>query len=181
MQAGEGDLQSLIGLHHSAYDGADGLLQEVDIAILAGDDLFPVPLIHVDGMEVVHFLVTADGVHIGEQTLAHVEFIALQRQTFPLGQRMHHLTVGGHIGDIEGNRAFHAVQVIIQTGVLADKQGSGNAAQIQRLPQIDLKVTLDELDGALHLVDRQRRFVTGGNEYLTHALAPLSIKICILL
>ena len=120
-------------------------------------------------MEVVYLLVAADGVHIGEQALAHVELIALQRQTLPLGQGVYHLTVSAHIGDIKGNRALHAVQVIIQTGILTDKQGSGDPAQIQRLPQIDLKVTLDELDGALHLIDGQRRLVTGGNENLTHA------------
>ena len=82
---------------------------------------------------------------------------------------MYHLTVGAHVGDVEGDGALHTVQVIIQAGVLPDEQGSGDPAQIQRLSQIDLEVTLDELNGALHLIDGQRRLVTGGNENLTHA------------
>ena len=87
---------------------------------------------------------------------------------------MNHLTVSPHIGDIKRNRPLYAIQVIIQTGILTDKQRSGDPTQIQRLPQIDLEVTLNKLDSTLHFIDRQRRFVTGGNENLTHALAPLS-------
>ena len=50
VQAGKSDLQRVVGLHHGAHDGPDSLLQEVDVAILTGDNLFPVPLIHIDGV-----------------------------------------------------------------------------------------------------------------------------------
>ena len=169
MQAGEGDLQGVVGLHHSAYDGADGLAQVLLIAVLALDDLFPVPLIHIDGVEVVHLLVAADGVHVGEQALAGLEVIALQRQALPLGQGVHHLTGGAHIGDIKGNRALHAVEVVVQTGILLHEQRSGNPAQIQRLPQIHLKIALDELDSPLHLIGGQRRLVAGRDRQFAHA------------
>ncbi len=120
-------------------------------------------------MEVVHLLVAADGVHIGEQTLAGLEVVALQRQTLPLGQRMHHLSLCAHIGDIKGHGALHAVEVIVQTRILIHKQGSGNAPQIQRLPQIHLEIALDELDCALHLIGRQRRFVPSRDRHFAHA------------
>ena len=148
---------------------ADGLAQVLLIAVLAFDDLFPVPLIHIDGVEVVHLLVAADGVHVGEQALAGLEVIALQRQALPLGQGVHHLTGGAHIGDIKGNRALHAVEVVVQTGILLHEQRSGNPAQIQRLPQIHLKIALDELDSPLHLIGGQRRFVAGRDRQFAHA------------
>ena len=169
VQAGEGDLQSVVCLHHGAHDGADGLLQEVHRAVTALDDLFPVPLIHIDGVEVVHLLVAADGVHIGEQTLAGLEVVALQRQTLPLGQGMHHLALCAHIRDIEGHRALHAIEVIVQTRILLHEQGSRNAPQIERLPQIHLEIALDELDCALHLIGRQRRFVPSRDRHFAHA------------
>ena len=70
---------------------------------------------------------------------------------------MHHLTVRAHVGNIERNGALHAVQVIVQTGIFADEQRGGHAAQIQRLPEVHLKIALDEFNGALHLIDGQRR------------------------
>ena len=120
-------------------------------------------------MEVVHLLIAADGVHVGEQTLAGLEAVALQRQTLPLGQRVYHLPGGAHIGDVEGDRALHAVEVVVQAGILLHEQGSGDTAQIQRLPQIHLKIAFDELDGALHLVGGQRRLVSGGDRQFAHA------------
>ena len=169
VQAGERHLQRIVGLHHCADDGADGLLQIGHVAVAALDDLLPVPLIHVDGVEVVHLLVAADGVHVGEQALAGLEVVALQRQTLPLGQGVYHLPVCAHIGNIKGNRALHAVQVVVQAGIFLYEQGSGNTAQIQRLPQIHLKIALDELNGALHLIGGQRRLVPGGDRQLAHA------------
>ena len=169
VQAGESDLQGVVGLHHRAHDGADGLAQVLLIAVLPLDDLFPVPLIHIDGVEIVHLLVAADGVHIGEQALAGLEVVALQRQTLPLGQRVYHLAGGTHVGNVERNGALHAVEVIVQTGTLLHEQGSGDPAQIQRLPQIHLKIALDELNGPLHLVGGQRRLVAGRDRQFAHA------------
>jgi len=80
-----------------------------------------------------------------------------------------HLTGGAHIGDIKGNRALHAVKVVVQTGILLHEQGSGDTAQIQRLPQVHLKIALDELDRALHLIGGQRRFVAGRDRQFAHA------------
>ena len=90
---------------------------------------------------------------------------------------MDHLAVDAHVGDIEGDRALHAVQIIVQAGILVHKEGGGYPAQIQRLAQVDLEIALDELDGTLHLVGVQRRFISCGNVNLAHASAPLFHKI----
>ena len=169
VQAGEGDLQGVVGFHHGTDDGTDGLLQIRHVAVTAFDDLFPVPLIHVHGVEVVHLLVAADGVHIGEQTLTGLEVVTLQCQTLPLCQGVHHLTLRAHVGNVEGHGTLHAVEVIVQTRILIHEQGSGNAPKIQRLPQIHLEIALDELDSALHLVGGQRRLVPGRDRHFAHA------------
>ena len=39
-------------------------LQSLYIALVFGDDLFPIPLIDIDGMDIVGILITTDGVHI---------------------------------------------------------------------------------------------------------------------
>ena len=119
-------------------------------------------------MEVVHLFVAADGVHIGEQALADIELVALERQTLPLGEALHDLRVVVDVGDIEADGALHAVEVIVQTGIFFHEEGSGNAAQIERVAQVDLKITLDEFNGALHLVNVQRRVIVGGNVGLAH-------------
>ena len=169
VQAGERDLQGVFGLYHSAHDGAHGLLQIGHVAVAALNDLLPVPLVHIHGVEVVHFLIAADSVHIGEQALAGLEVVALQRQTLPLGQGMHHLALCAHIRDIEGHRALHAIEVIVQTRILLHEQGSRNAPQIERLPQIHLEIALDELDCALHLIGGQRRLVPSRDRHFAHA------------
>ena len=115
VQAGESDLQSLIGLTYSAHDCPDGLAQVLLCTVFPGDDLLPVPLVYIDRVGVVHLFVPADGVHIGKQALAYIELVFLQRKTLPLGQRVNYLRIGAHIGDVKGYGALHAIEVIVQT------------------------------------------------------------------
>ena len=128
-------------------------------------------------MGVVHLFVAADGIHIREQALAHIELIFLQRQTLPLGQGMYHLGRGAHIGNIERDGALHTIEVIVQTRIFIDEQRGGHSAQIQCLTEVDLKIALDELDGALHFIHGQRCFVPFGNNDFAHVGYHLSIKI----
>ena len=50
---------------------------------------FPVPLIHVDGMQIVQLFVRADGVHIGVNAVTSFNFVVGQGEAFPFGQGMH--------------------------------------------------------------------------------------------
>ena len=168
VQAREGDAERVVRLDDGADNVTHRALEVGDVAVAGVDDLFPVPLIDVDGVEVVHLFVAADGVHIGEQALADIELVALERQTLPLGEALHDLRVVADVGDIEADGALHAVEVIVQTGIFFHEEGSGNAAQIERVAQVDLKITLDEFNGALHLVNVQRRVIVGGNVGLAH-------------
>ena len=97
-----------------------------------------------------------------------MELIALQGQPLPLGQRVDHLPGGVYVGDIEGDRALHAVQVIVQAAALHDKQGSRDALEVQRHAELLLKDRLDEADGLLGVIQTQKALVSFRNDNVTH-------------
>ena len=56
------------------------------VPLLRRDDLFRVPLIHIDRVEVVKRFIPPDSVHICIQSLAGVESVAMERIALPFGQ-----------------------------------------------------------------------------------------------
>ena len=60
-----------LGLAKHLVHGSDGVLQGVQISVFSGDDLFPIPLIHIDGMDIVRLLVPAYGAHVCIQAFPH--------------------------------------------------------------------------------------------------------------
>ena len=130
--------------------------------------LFPVPLIHVDGVKVVHLLIPADGVHVGVEAGALRELVPLQGQALPLGQGVDHLPVGAHVGNVEGDRAFHAVEVVVQAGAAVHEQRGGHPVEVQPHAQAVLELLMDQFDGPLQLVVAEGHPVAGGNGGFTH-------------
>ena len=177
VQARERDAKRVVRLADRADDVAHGAFEILDRAVFPRDDLFPVPLVDVDGVKIVDLLVAPDGVHVGEQTLADIELVALQRQPLPLGQRMHDLRLGMDVRDIKTDRPLIAVQIVVQAGGLLHEQGSRDAAQIERVRQIRLEIAFDKFDGALQLIHGQRRTVALRDEDLAHGDASLSMEI----
>ena len=113
-------------------DAPDDTFQITACPVVFRDDRFPVPLIHVQRMEVVQFLVGTDGIHVGINAIARLYLVVGQRQPFPFRQRVYHFCPClSHILDGEGNRPLDAVQVVIdaQTGLY--EQRCRDAAQPQ--------------------------------------------------
>ena len=140
------------------------------------DDLFPVPLIHIDGVEVVQLLVAADGVHVAVQALAHPEAVVLQGLALPLGQRLHHLCFGAAVLDVEGDLPLDAVQVVVQAGGRLQKQRRGHAVEVQRGAERVCEQPLHRADGALGVVQVQRGRIVCRNDGFTHGSLPLSCR-----
>ena len=96
-------------------DFADNRLQELEVALLGGDDALPVPLIDVGGMVVIEEIVLAHGAHVGADTLTNFAIELLERDAFPLGRGLHHLRVDGMqvaiIRDMELNRRARPVTI----------------------------------------------------------------------
>ena len=175
-QAGEGHIQRVAGLTHGGDDGPDGGLQIRLVPVLPGDDLLPVPLVHIDGVEVVQLLVPADGVHVAVQALAHAEAVVLQGLTLPLCQRLHHLCLNAAVPDVKGDLAFHAVQVVVQAGGSLQKQRSRHAVEVQRGTQGVGEQPLHGADGTLGVVQVQRGCVVLRDHRFAHNSLPLSFR-----
>ena len=166
-------MQVHLGGADGRHDGAHHALEIGFVAVLHADYLFPVPLVHVDGVEIVQIFIAADGVHIAVQALAHAEVVVLQGLALPFCQRLHHLCFNAAVLDIKGDFALHAVQVVVQAGGCFQKQRRRHTVQVQRGAQCVGKQALDRADGALGVVQVQRGRVVCRNDGLAHNRIPL--------
>ena len=100
----------LLGLAQNLVYGADGLFQSLQIPLIPGDDLFPVPLVYIDGVDVVGGLILADGTHVGVEPLTGFETILLQGIALPFGQRLYNLCFTVSLcSNMEIYRTLHTV------------------------------------------------------------------------
>ena len=127
LQIGEFPLQFVQRAAHGLHNALHGVAQCFGAALGAGDHLFPVPLIDIDGMEIVHFFVAADGVHVGDKAVARAKLVFCQRHALPLRQRMHHGRIGRQRRHVKADRALHAVQIVVQARGRVYEQRRGNA------------------------------------------------------
>ena len=169
------------GLLESTVDLLDGLDQIFLGALFLGDDLFPVPLVHIDRVQVVQLLVPADGIHIGIQTATGLKAVFTQRPALPLCQRLDDLDfVFGHIQQVKLHRALHAGQVVVKTALQGDEQRGRDPFQVQSHGQIPLEIILDHLNSFLGLTHAQPGGIALGQDQLVgcHDIStPLSNKI----
>ena len=70
------------GVDNAAYRPAEVFRRPFTL----GDDLFPVPLVDVQRMQIIQLLITADGVHIGVQPGSGFKTVIMQRLAFPFGE-----------------------------------------------------------------------------------------------
>ena len=174
LDLGEGTAQSVAGVAHRPHNGAHRVLEEVHVPVGLGDDLLPVPLVHVDGVDVVQALVPADGVHVRIQAVAGIEAVALEGQALPLGQRVDHLSVGTlHGGNVEAHGPLHAVEVVVEAGVPIHEQRRGHPAEVQGKFQVLLEAAFHKFDGPLHVVAVERGAVAVGNDAGIHGIVLL--------
>ena len=163
------DRHVLFRLAEHAVDVLHDSLEGIERAVFPADDLFPVPLVDVDRVDVVGLLIAPDGVHIRVEPFPDVEAVALQGIALPLREGLHDF---GHvlllIQHIEGDGPLDAVQVVVQAGRRVDEQGRGDAQQIQALHEQRLEEVLDFLDRDLRLMQRQLGLVTFGDVEFFH-------------
>ena len=153
-------------VERSADGGDDAIHHVVQVCLVAlvrFDDLLPVPLVHIDGVEVVQLLVAANGVHVAHDALAHVEVVALERIALPFRQRLHDLGIRRDGGNVESDGSLHAVQVVVESRGGVNDQRCRHPYEVERRAELGDKHVLDAFDGALRVVQRKLRFVVFGN------------------
>ena len=67
-------------LAQNLVDGADRFFQEIQRAFFSGNDFFPVPLVNIDGMDIVRLLVAADSAHIRVKSFTIGKTVFLQHR-----------------------------------------------------------------------------------------------------
>ena len=174
LQLGEHGVQVHLGGTDRRHDGAHDILQIRLVPVFLTDDLLPVPLVHIDGVEVVHILVAADRVHVAVEALAHAEAVVLQGLALPLGQRLDDLHLDAAVLGVEGDLPFDAVQIVVQAGRSLDEERRRHAVEVQRGAQGVGEQPLHGADGALGVVQVQRGRVVFRNDDLAHSRLPLS-------
>ena len=134
-------------------------LQVFFCSVFLRDDFFPVPLIHIDGMEIVQFFIAPDRVHIRVKSGARLEVVLAESHPLPLGKRLHDLNfLFTHILDCKTYCTFYTVEVIVQSCLRSHEQRCGNASQLQSVCQFLLKKIFYFLDCPLtfHIIDHGR-------------------------
>ena len=157
-----------------AEDVGRGLAQGLLGALVLGDDLLPVPLVHIARVQVVELLVAADGVHVGVDALAGAIAVLAQRHALPLGKRLDHLDVLlGRPRHVEAHGTLHAVEVVVEAGALEHEERRRHAGQIHLAPQFALERVTNVLDCLLRLADGHLGVVPLGKNQ-AHKLTHLS-------
>lgn len=120
-----------------SHDALHCLLQMLQRTLLRRNHFFPVPLIHINGVEIVEIFIPPDGVHIRDNSAAHIKTIAVQRRAFPFGQRMHHLSMGAGGPNIK----FHRRSTPLRSSLSPVAASSSSGADTRRKCSAPLRVS----------------------------------------
>ena len=181
---GQERLQLRVGLAHQVFRTANGsidavhhILQECQRAVFLTDHCLPVPLVHIQRVQVVEFLVGTDGIHVRIDAVAAFHLLLGQRQSLPLRQRVHHLgTLLAHILDGECHGTLHTVQVVVDAKALQHEQRSRHTAQSQLRRQVLLKKLLDLLNSMFRLSHVQHGLIVFRLNHFTHIFLPFVLQ-----
>ena len=161
------------GPANHVVNAADGGLQIVQRALFRPHHTLPVPLIDVQGMEIVQILVGADGVHVGVQTFAGHKIQIGQLHALPFRQRVDDL--GAHIRhrlDRKCHRTLDAVEIVVDAGSGLHEQRCGDADEVQFEGQIRLEKRFDLADGAFRLAHIQQTAIIFWNNQTCNHISP---------
>ena len=152
-----------LGAQDSAVYLPYDALQVADVAVLGAHHSLPVPLVHVEAVQVVHLLVCADGIHVRYDAEARLDGILGQRHTLPLCQTMHHLGhCFAHILYGERYGALHSVQVVVNTKSAEHKERCCDATQAQLSAEAAEEEILYLLDGQFCLLQVEGTLIAFG-------------------
>ena len=105
---------------------ADRVHQRIQAALLLCDHTFPVPLVHITGVQVIQLLIPADCVHVGVEAFTGLKAVLLKGHTFPFGKGVDNLQgLAGKPQHIKVHGPLRAVQVVIQSAAALHEQGRG--------------------------------------------------------
>ena len=162
--------QGHLGGADAGHDSLDHTFQILQGPVLRANHLLPVPLVHIDAVQVVQFLVPANGVHVGVKTYSGNKAIVMEGLPLPLGQTMYHLGGSSGLPDGKFYRPLHTVQVVVEAGVGFQEKGSTYPVKGQGPAKVVLEQLLDQADGPLGVIKAQQGTVPLGHKGFAHNL-----------
>ena len=165
---GEVDLKKLACVADNAYDSLNGGFKIVERSVLASDHLLPIPLVNVDGVDIVKLLVATDGVHIGVKTVAYEEIVLLKGKTLPLCKRVHHLSAFAYRGNVKGYGTLYTVKVVVESRAFRNEKGRAYTLKIKGLGKSVLKGSFYKGYSLLRFINVKLRLIAFGNVKVAH-------------
>ena len=140
--------------------GRNCFLEIIFASLFFGDHLFPVPLIHIHGVEVVELFIAPYGVHVGIYAVSRLYSVFSQSHSLPFGQRLHYFDFEFiYVFKCEVDSSFHTVQVIVESSIGVYEQRSRNSPQVEAVSQLLLEIVFDFLDSSLTFHQVYQRIV----------------------
>ena len=167
-----------LGAEDGCIDAANHIFKECDGAVFLGNHSLPVPLVHIERMKIIKFLIGTDGIHISIDTIVWLYLIFCQGQALPFSQRVNHLSLCiTQILDRESHRALHSIQVVIDTQTLQYEERGGDTAQAQLCGQVLLEELFYHFDTHFGLAHIQQRLIPFGFYQITHFIYYISFIV----
>ena len=161
--------RQILGAQNGGVDALYHVLEMTHCALLIGYHRFPVPLVHVERVQIVQFFIGAYSVHVGIDAVARFNLVFSQREPLPLGQRVHHFGFGvAQVEDGERHGALGAVQVVVDAQSFEHKERCSNPLQPQFGREVLLKEVLDQLDAMFGLTAVKYTLVFFIDDKFTH-------------
>ena len=112
-----------LGALDSLVDPCHDALEEVQVPLAVCHHALPVPLVNVNGMDVVYVIIRTDGVHVRVKTCSRLKAMVGQSHPLPFGKALHYLHGGLiHVSHIEPDRTLNTVEVIVDSAVRLDEK-----------------------------------------------------------
>src|ERR1035437_1023359 len=132
--------------------------QKLQVSLIFGDNLFPVPLIHIGAMIMIEEIVSAHSTHISIQSFANIKSELFQCHPFPFGFCLYNLGFDGMLViivlnvELDGSTRAIPVKVVINATLYIYDQRTLNPYQVKFLTKMLLDVLFDRSDRILCLL-----------------------------
>ena len=120
-----------------APDALDDIGEVIQAALVFGDGLFPVPLVHVGAVVVVQEIIFAHGAHVGAEAFAGLHVELAQGHALPFGGGLDDFGVNGVlvviVGDVElhGGAGAVAVEVVVDAAFGINDEGDRDHYEVK--------------------------------------------------
>ena len=162
-------IQFVLGHLDGFINAPDNLFEELDVPLPGRDHPLPVPLVHINGMEIVQLLVGPQRIHICINAAACGSAQLGELHPFPFCEGMDNLCAAvGQILYREADRPLGAVEIVVDAGARKHDHRRCYAKQSQLGRQVDLEHIFYCLDGLFGIFGGTQEILISGRDEQGH-------------